>query len=187
MLRRTDHAIARRASELVDQASRLIGAGRAADALPVLEQARALDPHAPGLEQAFAAHARATQPAPPVTATPAPAAAPAPRSGPRWSDAQAEQFYQQGLAAAREQRLDDALRLWELVWSSRPGYRQVNALLVREYLTRGIDAFAAGRLTEAIASWEKVLRVDPTDARAKGYLARAQQQLARSRAIPEAR
>jgi cytochrome c-type biogenesis protein CcmH/NrfG len=55
--------------------------------------------------------------------------------------------------------------------------------LKREYLSRGMEAFAAGRLEAAVDHWEKVLRIDPGDARARGYLARAQQQVARSREI----
>jgi tetratricopeptide (TPR) repeat protein len=122
-------------------------------------------------------------PAPAKEATPSGQAAPASAA----SDAKVEPFYRMGIVAWREQRADDALRFWELVWSAHPGYREVNSLLVREYLTRGIDAFAAGRLPEAIAQWEKALRVDPADARARGYLSRAQEQLARSRAIQESR
>jgi Flp pilus assembly protein TadD len=80
-------------------------------------------------------------------------------------------------------RADDALRYWELVWSARPGFQQVDEFLVREYQTRGMEAFAAGRMTEAIGHWERALRVDPGDARTRGYLARAHEQMARAREI----
>jgi cytochrome c-type biogenesis protein CcmH/NrfG len=46
-----------------------------------------------------------------------------------------------------------------------------------------MEAFAAGRLDEATAQWEHVLRVDPGDERARGYLERAQKQRTRSRQI----
>ncbi len=88
-----------------------------------------------------------------------------------------------GLAAIRAQRQDDALRYLEIVWSARPDYRQAAAYLKREYLSRGLELFAAGRLEDAAAEWEKVLRVDPSDERARGYLDRAQKELARSREI----
>ena len=38
-------------------------------------------------------------------------------------------------------------------------------------------------LDEAMTQWERVLRVDPADDRARGYLARAQEQRTRSREI----
>ncbi|HYM82004.1 MAG TPA: PorV/PorQ family protein [Candidatus Limnocylindria bacterium] len=181
MLARTEQAIARRAAALVEQAKRVLAAGRPAEAASLLEQARGLDADAPGLAQALAAHARATR-VTPTAALAAPAqetAAP----GPRLGDREVEQLYRQGLTAQKQQRADDALRFWELVWSARPGYREVNEFLKREYLTRGIENFAAGRLDQAIAHWEKALLVDPTDERARGYLTRAQKQMARSREI----
>ena len=47
-------------------------------------------------------------------------------------------------------RTDEALR-WELVWSLKPGYQRVDDYLKREYLTRGMEHFAAGRLIEAVS------------------------------------
>ena len=46
-----------------------------------------------------------------------------------------------------------------------------------------MEAFANGRLEEAVSFWERALQVDPTDERAQGYLARAVKQLERSREI----
>ena len=69
------------------------------------------------------------------------------------------------------------------MWSARPDYREVAGYLKREYLTRGMEPFAAGRLDEAVAEWERVLRIDPDDQRAHGYLARAETQRAHSREI----
>ncbi len=116
----------------------------------------------------------------PRAVTPAADAAPA---APRLGDRELAQLYRQGALAAERGQSDAALRYWELVWSSQPDYREVKDHLMREYLTRGMEAFAAGRLEEAVAQWEKALRVDPSDERAKGYLARAQKQIARSREI----
>jgi tetratricopeptide (TPR) repeat protein len=99
------------------------------------------------------------------------------------SDQEIAALYRHGLEALKAQRPDEALHYCELVWASRPDYRGVAEYLKREYLSRGMDSFAAGRLDEAIAQWEKVLKVDPNDTRARGYLVRAQQQAARSREI----
>ena len=69
------------------------------------------------------------------------------------------------------------------MWSIRPGYQRVDEYLEREYLTRGLDHFAAGRLIEAVSMWERALQVNPKEPRAIAYLARAREQLERARAI----
>jgi tetratricopeptide (TPR) repeat protein len=180
MLDRTRQAIGRRAAALIDQARRTIDAGRIEEAAGLLDQAAALDAGAPGLAAMRAAQARAARAA---AARPPVAGKPAPPERPRLADREVEQLYRQALTAHQERRSADAVRFWELVWSSHPGYRDVDTFLKREYLTRGIEAFAAGRLDEAILHWEKALQIDPADERARGYLNRAQKQMARSREI----
>ena len=92
-------------------------------------------------------------------------------------------LYRRGLDAMHEQKSDEALRYWEMVWSEAHDFQQVADHLKREYLTRGMEAFAAGRLQDAVSFWEKAIQVDPKDQRARGYLDRAQKQLERTRAI----
>ena len=187
MLSRTEQALQRRADRLAGQAMAAIRTGSLDAAQAWIGEAQAIDRRAPAVVQAAMALARAREVAAsqnasrvaPHTATVAPAAA----TGPRLGDREIEDLYQRGLASLRAARADDALRYWELVWSSRPGYREVAGYLKREYLTRGMEAFAAGRLDDAMAHWEHVLRVDPADERARGYLARAQGQRTRSREI----
>ena len=80
-------------------------------------------------------------------------------------------------------RSDETLRLWEVVWSVDPRYGRVADFLKRECLTRGMEAFAAGRLDEATSFWHRAQRVDPNDPRAAAYLKRAEQQLTRTREL----
>jgi tetratricopeptide (TPR) repeat protein len=94
-------------------------------------------------------------------------------------------LYRQGLDALATGRSDDALRLLEQVVAIQPGYQQAAVILERECLTRGLEHFSAGRLEQAIAMWERALRVDPHDPKTLGYLARAHEQMARARAISE--
>lgn len=193
MLRRTQQAIARRVGRLVDQAGASIRSGSLSEAAVSIEQIRALDPDHPSLLGIQSALARARRSAdasrnssgPSAAAVHSRSAPGGPPAGPRLSDREVEDLYRRGLAAVQEHRLDDALRYWELVWSARGGYREVREYLKREYLTRGMDAFAAGRVEEAVAQWRRVLEVDPGDGRARGYLERAQKQIARSREILE--
>ena len=78
---------------------------------------------------------------------------------------------------------DEAVRLWEMVWSENPDDPEVRDALREEYLTRGMAGYAAGDLAGAVRVWEQALRVAPDDPRTQGYLERARQQQARIRAL----
>jgi tetratricopeptide (TPR) repeat protein len=178
MLQRTEQAIARRVASLLKQARQSIEAKLLSDAEDLLAQGRNLDPQAAGLRDVAAALARARTSAAGLavvkTERPPPTAA---------QDREVEDLYRGGQVAMQERRMDDALRYWELVWSMRPGYKSVNEYLKREYLMRGMESFASGKLEDAVASWQRVLEIDPKDSRARDYIARARTQLARTREI----
>jgi tetratricopeptide (TPR) repeat protein len=191
MVRRTEQVMVQRAAHLVEEAQHLVEIGLLAEAEPKLEQARRLDAAPAGLARVQAAidraRKRARAPAAAIGGQAAPqvqksaaAAAPAPAG---LTDREVESLYNRGLEAMRLKRPGDALHCWELVWSARPGYRQVADYLKREYLTRGMEAFASGYLEQAVGHWKRALEMDPNDVRARGYLERAQQQLARSQEI----
>ncbi|MFI5371633.1 MAG: PorV/PorQ family protein [Candidatus Eisenbacteria bacterium] len=185
MLARTEAVMARRAAQAVDDADRYLRAGMLDEARSAVELANTLDRRAVGLAEVTTALARAKQAVAAGNASGSGdrtgSANPAPVS--TLSDREVEQLYQLGLSALKTHRVDEALRYWEHVWAERPGYRQVGDFLKREYLARGMESFAAGRLEDAVAEWQKVLRIDPRDARAQGYLDRAQKQMTRSREI----
>ncbi len=192
MLRRCEDAIRVRVSDLLEQAERFLHGGLYDEAESALARARRLDTDAAGLartQQAIeAARAaarrdddrreavarrddepvRETQKRPALTAE---------------QRAEADDLYRRGMEAMEAGRTDDALRYWELVYSVDPDHQQVREYLKSEYLTRGMDAFAGGRLDAAVGYWEKAVEVDPTDAKAAGYLARAREQLNRTREI----
>jgi len=81
--------------------------------------------------------------------------------------------------------VDEAVRVWELIWSEDPDDSAIRDALRQEYLSRGMESFSAGRLEEAVESWEHALRVDPEDRRTRSYLDRGRQQLARIRSLQE--
>lgn len=81
--------------------------------------------------------------------------------------------------AREEGRHEDAVALWESLWSADPAYEGVADLLEEEYRVRGLDAFARGRTEEAVALWRKALRIDPADRKTQAYLAHAEAQQAR--------
>ena len=179
MLRRTEKAIARRVASLLKQARQSIEAQLPDEAEGLLAAARNLDPQADGLREAATSLARARA----AVAGAAVAKSEKPQPPSAEQDREVEALYRGGQVAMQERRLDDALRYWELVWSLRPGYKRVDEYLKREYLMRGMEFFASGKLEDAVACWQRVLQVDPKDSRAAGYIARARTQLARTREI----
>jgi tetratricopeptide (TPR) repeat protein len=96
---------------------------------------------------------------------------------------QIENLFQLGLVASSEDRHDDAIRYWEIVWHRDPDYSDVALRLKQEYLARGMESWASSDVDAAVESWEAVLRIDPRDERANGYLRRAYEQDARLRQI----
>ncbi len=191
MLRRSEEALDDRITSLLEQASRFGDRAFFDEADELLAQVAALDdadPRLAALRAKLASDRRAAvrtevADSPGEVAPAEVAIVNAARSLSDRERREIEVLYRQGLAAAEAGNRDDALRFWELVWSRRPGYRQVDSYLLREYLMRGMEIFASGRLEEAATLWEKALAVDPDDLRARGYLNRAREQLARSEEI----
>jgi tetratricopeptide (TPR) repeat protein len=180
LLVRVEATMRQRADVLARQGHRLLMLGLASEARALLEQARRLDPEAPGVLALAGALGSADSSA--GRLRPGSSTRPAARLTAQ-QEREIADLYRRGIAAMEQGRSDDALRYWELVWSMRPGYQRVDQNLKREYQTRGMEAFAAGRLDEAVGLWSRALRVDPGDARTLGYLRRAQEQQARTREI----
>ena len=90
-----------------------------------------------------------------------------------------EALAERPLGLQQQGQTDEAVRIWELVWDESPDVADVRSRLVEEYLQQGMGHFAAGRLEDAVGSWEQALRVDPEDRRTRSYLDRARQQLNR--------
>jgi tetratricopeptide (TPR) repeat protein len=201
MLRRVAEASRLRATGLVQQARSLAQAGRYDEAEALLAEARDSDPEVEGLRAASEQVAQGRQEEEyerrrlaRERARVAELAALAGQTGggaaPAAALSAAERqelatLYQRGMTLMDQGQADEALRHWELVWSSDPEFEQVAAYLQEEYLNRGMEAYAGGRLADAVAIWENALRVAPDDQRTRGYLERARQQLARIRELQE--
>lgn len=206
LLRRTRVAIESRTRDLSGQARRLLDAGLVAEAETLADEIRSLDPKAKGLaelslsirstEVALATKARlakdgsANVPTPGGTGRVAPTTPSAPIVMTPKSAALSKKkrkdladLYKRGMSAMQDGQADDALRYWELVWLGDPEYEGVADHLKREYLLRGLESFSSGGLDVAIQLWEKALAVDPKDEKTIRYLARAREQLNRSREI----
>ena len=88
-----------------------------------------------------------------------------------------------GDLAGASDRIDEAIRYWELALNLDPDHNRSRENLKENYILNGLDAFAAGDFDDAIRLWEKALRVDPADERTLGYLDRARQYQARAKEI----
>jgi len=183
MLMRVESSMTRRAEAAVAQAQQLIALGRFDDAQRLLDEARSLDPRTTGLIASGTLLARARAQAATAAERKAQSLPKPARALTAAERRELTQLYQRGLTAMQQGRADEAVRYWELAWSKNPDDVGVRRSLKQEYLARGMEAFASGRLSEAVAQWEKALRMDPTDERARAYLARAQEHLARTREL----
>jgi tetratricopeptide (TPR) repeat protein len=192
MLARTDAAIRVRLAALLEQTRRAIDGGLLDAAGEHLAQAKRLDPSAAGIaaldkrlrdaEEALQLAARSERERKRQPQAVAPTVVKAPTLS-RKRQREIEELYRSGMDAMRDERADDALRYWELVWAADPDYQDVAEFLKREYLMRGLESFSGGSLDDAVRLWERALQVDPSDERTLGYLSRAKEQLSRSNEI----
>jgi tetratricopeptide (TPR) repeat protein len=187
MLARTEEAIESRLSSELDHATTLLEVHQLDAAEVALKRAERLAP-GDGRVSALRGRLRAARtPAPAVAGAvedgPPDAAPPTPRILAPDEQREVAAFYQRGLGAIDEGRVDDAIRYWTFVWTTAPDHGQVRELLTREHVSRGMESFASGRYESAIADWETALQITPQDQRVVGYLERARRQQERLRQI----
>lgn len=190
MLRRTNDAINHRVDAAVVDANRLIDWGVLDEAAALLDEAGQLRPNGSNvraarerLSQSLAEQASTPSNGEPDTDVTSGAAGANTSELTADQRREAEDLYARGVEAINANRVQDAIRYFELVWSIDPKHKGAVEYLKREYLMRGMEYFADGRLREAVAVWEEALRVDPNDDRVNGYLTRAREQIARTRQI----
>ena len=150
--------------ELLDRvvAARLAAAEREAQAAARL-QAQAL-----AQRQAQAQH-----PQPATAAAPVAARRPALSSEQRRT---LERQYREGLDAFGASDFERAIRLWREVWLEAPDYESVAGYLVKAYLLEGIALYSSGQYDEAMERCQRVLEIEPGNAKAQRYLARIQEE-----------
>lgn len=91
----------------------------------------------------------------------------------------AKQDYQSGVEAFEWGRYADAAQYLEQVYEVVPSLSDVQEYLERTYIALGMERYTAGQPEEAIVIWKKVLRIDPSDEKAKTYIARTKEEIAR--------
>ncbi len=192
MLRRTEGSIDREFREVQANIPLWIGQGRYRQAAESIAKLRSVEGDTPRLmallTQLNSSKSRAIADATSSTSEPGPVSDPAPtvektRTAPRMSATELEDLYRRGMQSSQNGRSADAIRFFELVFADAPNYAQVRENLVREYLTVGMEQFAAGKLEEAIDLWTRAVDADPGNAKAQGYLERAQRHRSRAKEI----
>jgi tetratricopeptide (TPR) repeat protein len=184
LLDRVETTLDERRSQCMARARRDLEAGRLDEAARGLDEARRLgvpDSEIAALQDALDRerrkaddHREAPRPVARVTAPAGPTEA---------QRREADQDYRRGVDLAAAGRTDQALRFWEIAFTLDPDHRGVRRALEREYLLRGMVAFGRGRFAEAETHWARAVELDPSDARARGYLERARTQLERTREL----
>ena len=89
-----------------------------------------------------------------------------------------EQRYREGLLAFGAGDFQRAIRSWRTVWIESPDYQNVADYLIKAYLYEGIALYSSGKYEQAIDLCNRVLEIDPTNAKAKRYLQRMQEEKA---------
>lgn len=121
-------------------------------------------------------------PPPPASPSPKPKVAvnpPTVRTMTEAELAKAQQDYQAGVEAFEWGRYSDAAQYFEDAYRIAPKMDELQEYLERTYIALGMERYTAGEPDEAIAIWKKVLRIDPSDEKAKAYIARTQEEIAR--------
>ena len=77
----------------------------------------------------------------------------------------------------RAGEMDRALAILENLWKESPGDRIIARELVRVQHQRALLAYGQGRLRDAIAGWEQVVRLAPEDTQSKAFLRAARTEL----------
>lgn len=182
MLARIEQAIAQKLATTLEKFHRNLAAGLFDDAQRDLDAARVLGAPAADLAALNAQLQSGRQRDRDRSASPT-AAAPTRPPVTDEQRRQADADYRQGSRLAAAGQMDPALRYWELALSLDPEHRGARQALEREYLLRGMVAFGHGRLEEAESNWSRVVDLDPSDARARGYLEQARISIARTREL----
>jgi tetratricopeptide (TPR) repeat protein len=108
-----------------------------------------------------------------------PAATAAPKPGPNAQQQRELQArYQSGLDAFGRGDFQGAIRSWRAVWIDWPEHPSVAEYLIKAYLYEGIALYTSGKYEAAIDLCNRVLEIDPSNAKAKRYLQRMREEKA---------
>ena len=82
--------------------------------------------------------------------------------------------YRQGNALLSRGALGQAITVLADVVNEYPTYGAARAKLVEAYLYQGLDLYSKGSSLAALKTWKRALAIDPTNAKAKRYIAKVE-------------
>jgi tetratricopeptide (TPR) repeat protein len=85
-------------------------------------------------------------------------------------------MFQAGLREFEAGRFDRAISQWQSIWDRRPGFEEVGDYLVKANLLQGVQLYSQGEYAAAMRRCERVLDIDPGNAKAQRYLARIREE-----------
>ncbi|MFH1754258.1 MAG: PorV/PorQ family protein [Candidatus Latescibacterota bacterium] len=81
-----------------------------------------------------------------------------------------EDKYRSGMRHFEAGNFKEATQSFLELWTLDPGYHNVSTLLTRTYLLMGMQHYSKEQYEEAVNIWEKALKIDPNNTKAKRYL-----------------
>ncbi len=72
-----------------------------------------------------------------------------------------------------------AVNHWEKVERLAPNYQSVQEYLIKAYKFVGIELYGQNRLSDAIATWEKAVRLDPANDEINDYIKRTRNEISK--------
>jgi len=87
-----------------------------------------------------------------------------------------ERRYRSGMVAFSNRDFQGAIQDWRSVWLDAPEFEGVGDHLIKAYLFEGVELYGRGQYEEALDRCMRVLEIDPTNEKARRYLARIQEE-----------
>ena len=87
-----------------------------------------------------------------------------------------EASFQVGLGYFEAGEFDAAISTWQSIWDQAPEFGEVGNYLVKAYLLQGINLYSQGEYRQAISRCRRVLDIDPSNQKARRYLARIEEE-----------
>jgi tetratricopeptide (TPR) repeat protein len=109
----------------------------------------------------------------------------APKSRPPADSEELRARYERGIKMFTRSDFRNAIKEWEKVWKEYPEFENVAEYLIKAYQFLGMELYAGQRYVSALEMWERILLVDPNNAKAKRYITRTKEELSRFEGIAE--
>jgi tetratricopeptide (TPR) repeat protein len=88
-----------------------------------------------------------------------------------------DDMYRKGMRHFEAGNFEEATQAFLELWTLDPQYHNVSKLLTKAYLLMGMRLYSNERYEEAVNIWEKSLKIDPNNIKAKRYLIKTREEM----------